>query len=62
MRTGWRVQRCELHTQLMGCIIRKEIISAAGIDRRAQLSYLQNGNKKLGHTCVQRPKVGQSLE
>ena len=36
-------------------------LSAAGIDHRAQLSYFQNGNKKLGHTCVQRPKVGQSL-
>ena len=36
-------------------------ISAAGIDRRTQLSYLQNGNKKLGDTCVQRPNVGLSL-
>ena len=36
-------------------------ISAAGIDRRTQLSYLQNGNKKLGDTCLQRPNVGLSL-
>lgn len=62
MSTGWRVQRCELHTQLMGCGIRKEIHLCCW-DRPEDSAFLfAEWNKKLGDICVQRPNVVQSLD
>lgn len=62
MGTRWRVQRRELHTQLMGCGTRKETHLCCW-DRPEDSAFLfAEWNKKLGDTCVQRPNVVQSLD